>query len=1066
MTSSIEIPDTLVEHARQFTGRAWLLAPILAWLDHTDERLFLLTGDPGAGKSMVAAWLTGAGPMPANEADRATLEAIRARVRAGYFCSVAAGNLSPGVVAERLAGQLTRNVIGFADALATTLSDRVQIVASASAPGAQAGVIVTGLNIGVLNLGALGDEAKFDRVLREPLRKLYASGFDEPLLLIVDGLDEALVYAGANLVQLLARLGDLPAPIRIIVTSRPDQRVLSLLRDVRRLDLVDDAPHDQDDIRDYAFERLAELQNDPRRAALADTVSTAAEGYFLYAHLVLNDLVLRLPAVPELTAAQLPSGLPGLYQDFLNRELGANMQRWFDVFRPVLGLVAVAQAGGLERAHLDQIAAQDSYQALLACKQYLDGALPDGPFRLFHRSFSEFLLEDQTNTSFHIDAARSHSQIVNYYWPPQANGRPWEHWDAYGMGFMPAHLAGSTRGGVPADRHRQTKRLVQLVLNTDFQTARLAEGYDEAQLRRDIGQALRVAAADQHPETPALLVEAALGLQRLRTEQSQPQTIFERARRGDLYGAEQRLALFDAEPYWRQAIRLILAWLAADHDIEAARRARDQVAKTIDNPDVRLLLQRLDVDLLHAPMPTLPQFYPPDEYEVIAILERMGGNRNVTGLEPLRFDAEGIVARPEAGQSYIAEQDSLPLVAFAADGSLERTRFLRQYLALHAGNNYIVYRNRSLWAILRAVLVHPHQVWVRDLVEELGAAALAGSRLEFRHAVGLTIRALLARAGQADVRQTLNAYTRQLLDTAPLAAAERGEGDPWGHYMRRMASLAELYATLLDDPDQAAELLTTALTLPYGFAGFRAQSCLALAGTIQVCRLPTGQQMIDQALAMALIAAHNIQDYAFCARSTTRVNAMQRRRWAGTGQLATDAIIQRFCDDPDHADFAAIHRVGETYLHRDRGPHKLPIPPRASGARTLADLCWLYGCSTSEILNLNHDQPWTLDQLLGPCTEVSVPDREWIAVLAAQLAAELLAAEWLGRSRQVALLQRLVPIAAAGDTTLDTVLARLLIAAVPGDLPVLLHLGTLVSLADPADPQAKFDPINRDGQNA
>jgi len=67
----VGLPRRVAESIGRFTGRAWLLPRLAQWWDRSDERLFLLTGGPGTGKSMILAWLDGHGPGPAQPAAQA-----------------------------------------------------------------------------------------------------------------------------------------------------------------------------------------------------------------------------------------------------------------------------------------------------------------------------------------------------------------------------------------------------------------------------------------------------------------------------------------------------------------------------------------------------------------------------------------------------------------------------------------------------------------------------------------------------------------------------------------------------------------------------------------------------------------------------------------------------------------------------------------------------------------------------------------------------------------------------------------------------------------------------------
>lgn len=479
----IDLPKRIANNIDRFTGRAWLLPKILEWWDKSDERLFLLIGGLGTGKSMILAWLAGHGPVPAAAEAQRQLSALRAWVKAWHFCVAESGNPDPKVVAQHIADQLTRRVPGFGKALTATLADQVRIDSVLKDVTVQQGGSATGVYIGHLNLQGLSEELSFNRVLRDPLKQLYKDGYDQPMLLLFDALDEALTYSGmTNVVQLLAKLSDLPAQVRILATTRDEPRVLKFFHIVKPFDLIKDATPDIDDVRTYAEVRLAKVsaQDTVKGTEFAQRLAQKAAGVFLYAAIVIDELLERPPCeLPDLENYPLPDGLSGLYHQFLIRELGKDDPSWFDLYEPLLGLIAVAQGDGLTAQQLSALIGKDIRVALRASKQYLTGELPDGPFRPFHKSFTDFLVEDPHNGDFHIDPITMHSRIAEYYW--SKHHRDWTQCEGYGLDHLAIHLY----------KGEQVDRLEQLI-SPDWMRARIVD-YRYGGFIADVEQAWRAA---------------------------------------------------------------------------------------------------------------------------------------------------------------------------------------------------------------------------------------------------------------------------------------------------------------------------------------------------------------------------------------------------------------------------------------------------------------------------------------------------------------------------------------------------------------------------------------------
>ncbi len=746
---AVEIPKNVSAHIDQFTGREWLLPHLLAWLGRPSERMFLMTGTPGTGKSSMMAWLAGFGPLPVKEESARNLVMIRSQVKAAHFCVASSDSTAPKTFAQNVANQLIDPAVpGFGDALADSLSDRISISSVQSigtvAPGAK--LTVTGNIINRIDLGDLGEELSFDRILLAPLKLLYKKGYDEPLLILVDALDEAMTYTGKiSIVGLLAKITDLSERVRIIATTRPVPKVLAEFHRVKPFDLIDNAPSAEDDVKDYALTRL-EAVEEPWRTEIAAKISKAAGGTFLYARLVLDFLEKRGAGAFDPARIKLPDGLSGLYVDFLNRDLGLPRSSWFRTYRPLLGVISVAQGEGLRRPGIERFTGFEVEEALEESRPYLNGDLPNGPFRLFHQSFAEFLLKD-ANIYYHIDAGAMHLRIADSYWAPGSPASSWQAWDDYGVRYMATHLAAAAQSGPDPERHRLASRAIELVKDCEFFQRHQARVQDLGAYEADMMLALEAATHDEDPRSLVLVVTGAEAILDFRREQT-PASIFELAGKGDLPAAIRRLDLFlreideDSREDWRRAIHLAIAWLGSENNpAEALSLFNRTVLPPVAPDPLPILRDRVGTSLHLCPPPPMSLGPPQPREAMEEIVARMAGMDANLGLIDSYMGTQEMLGSVD----YLAVSDGPLLVAHAHAKPADGDQLLDEYIGLHSLYSYPLYRNRSLWILMKAVLQHPDPGWARRRVVELASAALAGSRQDFEEALRVAILALLAR---------------------------------------------------------------------------------------------------------------------------------------------------------------------------------------------------------------------------------------------------------------------------------------------------------------------------------
>jgi hypothetical protein len=104
--TTLDFTAYLAERTARFTGREWMLRAVDDWLADGAERLFLLTGEPGAGKTALAGRLVqiSGGAVPPPDRSRRLGPGF---LGAWHFCTAGDRHwLNPRVYAESLAAQI------------------------------------------------------------------------------------------------------------------------------------------------------------------------------------------------------------------------------------------------------------------------------------------------------------------------------------------------------------------------------------------------------------------------------------------------------------------------------------------------------------------------------------------------------------------------------------------------------------------------------------------------------------------------------------------------------------------------------------------------------------------------------------------------------------------------------------------------------------------------------------------------------------------------------------------------------------------------------------------------
>ncbi|XP_046857557.1 uncharacterized protein LOC124450950 [Xenia sp. Carnegie-2017] len=293
--------------------RQWLFEKLDNWFTDKNEdvsNVMILIAGPGVGKSVFAA-----------EVCRRYSEIKK--LAASHFCRYNRSDYrNPRVLIESLASSMCDTISNFKSKLKEELQRNNSKESITDA---------------------------FLVLLNNPLHSLEDH---EPMLLVIDALDESQVDGKSELLELISEEFDrLPKWIKIFITSRPELPVRKELKDMNPVEITT-RPRDknnEDDLHKYLRHQLNDRV--PKDPYVLSTLVNKCEGSFLYAYHAQLSLKKENVEFTEKNIQQLvPSGLSGVYtkqfkrvEELLMKEIPRNSVILETTFMQFLELLAACR---------------------------------------------------------------------------------------------------------------------------------------------------------------------------------------------------------------------------------------------------------------------------------------------------------------------------------------------------------------------------------------------------------------------------------------------------------------------------------------------------------------------------------------------------------------------------------------------------------------------------------------------------------------------------------------------------------------------------------------------------
>ena len=360
--------------------RDWVFNDVEDWLDdrESQHQVMVITGDAGMGKTVVSAVIC----KRMQEADRLS--------GSHFFRHNFPRYRNPKLALQSLAFQLSYKLCGYKEALVERISP----------------------NFGD-QLGSL-DVTDLFAVLFKPLSHVADPGRN--VLLVIDGLDESEDQGKNELLDVIANhFCRLPSWIRLLVTSRPEKKILDKMKSVKSLELRHDDERNHRDIEVFFERRICDRATPEETSRIIRELVQLSEGQMLHSYFLLELIEKSTsPQTPEQIRLTLPLGISAIYTTYFKRmeakleeELKSNCGKFLTDFLCAMTatrdplpkeFVTEILRQNVNISENDRLNVQRKLDSVISC---ISSLLPirDGKVHVFHKSVKEWLTDKSRHGS-------------------------------------------------------------------------------------------------------------------------------------------------------------------------------------------------------------------------------------------------------------------------------------------------------------------------------------------------------------------------------------------------------------------------------------------------------------------------------------------------------------------------------------------------------------------------------------------------------------------------------------------------------------------------------------------